>query len=141
VPLDAGTRIRQWLERAHELARGYSWSGGQKGGKEGTKGTEGGAAEAPKRDDLIKRLRHEVAEAVLPAWDMPSVMRKRTDVEAREVQVGGGPSELVTVVRLSCAPVMPSTHHLLTLPMYLIRSCTQMRYALHTIDSVGFWLK
>ena len=47
----------------------------------------------------MSRLRSEVAEAVLPAYRLPSVMKKRTDVEAVEIKVGEGPSDLVIKVR------------------------------------------
>jgi hypothetical protein len=59
-----------------------------------TSSSDGAAA----KQDLVTRLRKEVAEAVLPMATHPSFMKRRTDVEAVEIQVGEGPADLVISV-------------------------------------------
>lgn len=57
--------------------------------------------------DSDTKARTEVAKAVLPEWETPSVMRRRTDLNAREIQVGGGPADLVVQV----GPLQPLCSH------------------------------
>ena len=60
-----------------------------------TSGSAGGASDASEsKQSIVERLRSEVADAVLPMSKLPSVMLKRTDVEAVEIKVGEGPSDL-----------------------------------------------
>lgn len=64
-------------------------------------GADGGSADGTGEQaqaDFVKHMRSEVARAVLPDWNMPSVMRKRTDITAREIKVGEGPTDLVIQV-------------------------------------------
>jgi hypothetical protein len=104
-PLDAadvGNTAKSWLDAAQQMKAGLGGSCATSGAGEDTKaaGSEQAAGGAAKEHaTLIEKLQSEVARAVLPEWEMPSVMRKRTDVNAREIQVGGGPTDLVVKVR------------------------------------------
>lgn len=62
----------------------------------GGDGPAGGPAQA--QTDFVRHLRSEVARAVLPDWNMQSVMKQRTDINAREIHVGEGPTDLVIQV-------------------------------------------
>lgn len=66
----------------------------------GANGTDesGSDASGSSKQTLIEQLRSEVAKAVLPEWETPSMMKRRTDVNAREIKVGEGPTDLVVQV-------------------------------------------
>lgn len=81
------------FERAKRVAAGLG--GARKGA-----GGAGGAGGEGAQQDIVSRLRTEVAEAVLPVARYPSVMKRRTDVEAVEIRVGEGPSDLIVTVRI-----------------------------------------
>lgn len=58
-----------------------------------------GAAGSKSSTSMWHTMRSEVAEAVLPAANLPSMMRKRTDIEMTEITPGTGPSDLVAAER------------------------------------------
>jgi hypothetical protein len=73
---------------------------GSKGQKRSSSSSKASTSEgADKQQNLVTRLRREVAEAVLPMATHPSFMKQRTDVEAVDIQVGEGPTDLVVSVR------------------------------------------
>lgn len=77
----------------HEGAQSES-SGSSSGGSSSS--ATGSQEEA--QTDFVRRMRSEVARAVLPDWNMQSVMKRHTDVNAREIRVGEGPTDLVVQV-------------------------------------------
>ena len=79
---------RLLLQARRVIPSGASWSAA-------SSGREGGGGEP---QDFVARLRSEVAQAVLPVQNLPSVMKRRADV-AGEVKVAEGPSDLVISVR------------------------------------------
>ena len=70
-----------------------SASTGDSGTHESGSDTAGGS-----KQSIVQQLRSEVAKAVLPEWETPSVMRRRSGVNAREIKVGEGPTDLVVQV-------------------------------------------
>ena len=84
-----------WYKRAQQA---FQRSGSQQGASGQAGGGTAEDAQAQKQD-FITRLRRDVAEAVLPPQRVGSVMKRRTDVEAVEIKVGEGPSDLVVSVR------------------------------------------
>jgi hypothetical protein len=98
----AGQGIGAYASRLYNHARDtFSKVLGSSGNSAGAGAGPGGGAAAGEgaRQDLVSRLRSEVAQAVLPVHSLPSVMKKRKDVEAVEIKVGEGPSDVVLTVR------------------------------------------
>jgi hypothetical protein len=71
------------------------------------KGTAAGGS--VENQSIMARLRAEISLAVLPAQNLPSVMKRRTDAMAAEVQVGVGSALIMTVRLMQWYAPVPQT--------------------------------
>lgn len=87
----AGSFASSAYQRAQEA---YRHASGSKSGS--GPGAAADGADAP-TGTFLSRMQGEIRDAVLPASNLPSVMRRRKDAGATEVKPGEGPSELAAI--------------------------------------------